>query len=98
MTFGIATVLGMVAGSLAYSLATKTFRWEGFASTEDLAHHLVGGALMGFGGVVALGCTIGQGASGLSVLSLGAVITVVAIVIGSRLALRYQMWRVELSG
>lgn len=97
MTFGIATVLGMICGSAAYAVATRSFRWEGFANTEDLANHLVGGLLMGFGGVVALGCTIGQGASGLSVLSLGALLTVVSIVIGSRLALRYQMWRIDVS-
>jgi uncharacterized protein len=95
LTFGIASVLGMLGGSAAYALATKSFRWEGFANTEDLANHLVGGALMGFGGVVAMGCTVGQGGSGLSVLSLGALLTVLAIVIGSRLALRYQEWRIE---
>ena len=60
MTFGIASVLGMFAGSLAWSLATKSFRLESFRDAEDLINHLVGGALMGFGGVLALGCTIGQ--------------------------------------
>jgi uncharacterized protein len=95
LTFGVAAVLGMMAGGWAVAVATKTFRWESFANAEDLANHLVGGVMMGFGGVTALGCTIGQGASGLSVLSLGAIITVLAIVIGSRLALAYQMWRIE---
>jgi uncharacterized protein len=95
LTFGIAAVLGMIAGGAVVALATKTFRWESFANAEDLANHLVGGMMMGFGGVTALGCTIGQGASGLSVLSLGAIITVIAIVIGSRLALRYQLYRID---
>jgi len=63
MTFGIATVLGMFAGSLAWSLATGRSGWRAFANAEDLINHLVGGALMGFGGVLALGCTIGQGVS-----------------------------------
>ena len=64
VTFGIAGVLGMAVGSAAMALATRTFRWEGFASTEDLVNHIVGGVLMGFGGVCALGCTIGQGLTG----------------------------------
>ena len=73
LTFGIAAVLGMIAGSAAMALATKSFRWEGFASTEDLVNHVVGGILMGFGGVTALGCTIGQGLSGLSTLAVGSI-------------------------
>jgi hypothetical protein len=60
VTFGIAGVLGILVGSAAMALATKSFRWEGFKTTEDLANHVVGGILMGFGGVTALGCTIGQ--------------------------------------
>ncbi len=54
VTFGIAGVLGMLAGSAAYALASRTFRWEGFGSVEDVGNHLVGAVLMGFGGVTAL--------------------------------------------
>ena len=93
VTFGIASVLGVIVGACAMALATKTFRWEGFASTEDLANHLIGAALMGFGGVLALGCTVGQGLSGMSTLAVGSLITVAAIVIGCRAALAYQMRR-----
>src|SRR5438552_17568995 len=60
VTFGIAGVLGMLLGSGAMALATRTFRWEGFASVEDLVNHIVGGGLVGFGGVTALGCTSGR--------------------------------------
>ncbi len=77
------------------SLATRSFRWEGFAGTEDTANHLVGAVLMGVGGVTAMGCTIGQGLSGLSTLALGSFIAFGAIVAGAVLALRYQMWRLE---
>lgn len=98
VTFGIASVLGVVVGSCLMSLITKTFRWEGFASTEDLANHLVGASLMGFGGVLALGCTVGQGLSGMSTLAVGSLITVIAIVIGCRAALAYQMRRLEREG
>jgi uncharacterized protein len=95
VTFGIASVLGVIAGSGLMSLVTKTFHWESFANTEDLANHLVGAALMGFGGVLAMGCTVGQGLSGMSTLALGSIITVAAIVTGCRAALAYQMWRLD---
>jgi len=95
VTFGIAGVLGMLAGSMAMALATKTFRWEGFASVEDVVNHIVGAVLMGFGGVTALGCTIGQGLTGLSTLAVGSIITFASIVGGCAAAVRYQMWRIE---
>jgi uncharacterized membrane protein YedE/YeeE len=85
----------VVAGAAAGALASGQFRWEGFASTEDTAHHLVGAALMGFGGVAALGCTIGQGLSGVSTLALGSLLALAAIIAGAVLGLRYQSWRVE---
>ena len=93
VTFGIAGVLGMAVGSAAMALATRTFRWEGFASTEDLVNHIVGGVLMGFGGVCALGCTIGQGLTGISTLALGSFIALAAIIAGCATALKYQYWR-----
>jgi uncharacterized protein len=93
VTFGIAGVLGMAVGSAAMALATRRFRWEGFASVEDLVNHIVGGVLMGFGGVTALGCTVGQGLSGISTLAIGSFIALAAIVGGCVAALKYQYWR-----
>jgi uncharacterized membrane protein YedE/YeeE len=93
ITYGIASGLGVIAGSAAYAIATRTFRWEGFRDAEDTANHIVGGLLMGFGGVCALGCTIGQGISGFSTLAAGSIITFVCIVIGSALTMKYQYWR-----
>jgi uncharacterized membrane protein YedE/YeeE len=93
VTFGIAGVIGLAVGAAAVALATRSFRWEGFASIEDLVNHLVGGVLMGFGGVTALGCTIGQGLTGISTLALGSLIAFAAIVAGSVAAVRYQYWR-----
>jgi uncharacterized protein len=95
VTFGIAGVLGMLAGSAAYALAAKTFRWEGFGSVEDVANHLVGATMMGFGGVTALGCTIGQGITGVSTLAVGSFLALAAIVIGCLSAVKYQGWRME---
>ena len=95
VTFGIAGVLGMLIGAAGMAIATRTFRWEGFTTTEDLANHVVGGILMGFGGVTALGCTIGQGLSGVSTLAVGSFLALGAIVAGCVAALKYQMWRLE---
>jgi len=95
VTFGIAGVLGMIAGSAAMALATRTFRWEGFGSVEDVANHIVGAIFMGFGGVTALGCTIGQGLTGISTLAVGSLLTFGSIVVGSVAAVKYQMWRIE---
>jgi uncharacterized membrane protein YedE/YeeE len=95
LSFGIASVLGVIAGSAAYALATRTFRWEGFASMADLRNQLVGAMLMGFGGVTALGCTIGQGLSGLSTLAMGSFIAVAGIMAGSVATLKYMLWKME---
>lgn len=95
VTFGIAGVLGMIAGSAAYALASRTFRWEGFGSVEDVANHMVGGVLMGFGGVTALGCTIGQGLTGISTLAFGSILAFASIIAGCVAAVRYQIWRLD---
>jgi uncharacterized membrane protein YedE/YeeE len=98
ITYGIASAAGVIAGSAAYALATRTFRWEGFRDAEDTANHIVGGVLMGFGGITALGCTIGQGITGVSTLALGSIMTFVAIVAGSALTMKYQEWRIGREG
>lgn len=97
LTFGIASVLGTIAGAAAYALASRTFRWEGFASLADLRNQLLGAVLMGAGGVTALGCTIGQGLSGLSTLALGSGIAVGGIVLGGVAMLKVILWWEERS-
>ncbi len=98
LTLGIVSAVGIFAGSLAMALTTRSFRWEGFGGTEDLANHLVGGALMGVGGVMALGCTVGQGLSGVSTLSLGSFLALISIIAGAVIALRYQTWHIMHEG
>jgi uncharacterized membrane protein YedE/YeeE len=98
VTYGIASAAGVIAGSAAYALASRSFRWEGFRDAEDTANHIVGGLLMGFGGITALGCTIGQGISGFSTLALGSIITFVAIVAGAAAAMKLQYWRIAREG
>lgn len=91
ISFGMVTSLGVILGALLVSLLSKTFRWEGFTNTRDLAQHLIGAVMMGFGGVLAMGCTVGQGLSGVSTLALGSILTLVFIVLGAIAALKYQM-------
>ena len=98
LTIGIVSVVGMVAGSAAHAMLTRSFRWEGFRDAQDTGQHLVGALLMGVGGVAALGCTVGQGLSGVATLSLGSFVAVAAIVAGALLALRWQVWRIERAG
>ncbi len=95
LTIGIVAMAGVVAGSAAMAMASRVFRREGFANVEDTANHLVGANPMGVGGVAALGCTVGQGLSGLSTLSLGSMLAVAAIICGAVAALRHQVWRVD---
>jgi uncharacterized protein len=95
LTIGIVCTLGVVAGSAAVALATRRFHWEGFGGTEDTANHLAGATLMGVGGVTALGCTVGQGLSGVSTLALGSFIALAGIIAGAVLGLRWQIWRLE---
>lgn len=95
LTFGVVTVVGVVVGSLLCALLDRSFRWEGFSSTQDTALHLVGAVCMGVGGVTALGCTVGQGMSGLSTLSLSSVIAVTGIMVGAVLGFRFQIWLLE---
>jgi uncharacterized protein len=98
LSIGIVSTLGVVLGSAAVALATRSFRWEGFGGVEDTANHLVGAVLMGVGGVAAVGCTVGQGLSGVSTLAIGSFIALAAIIAGAVLALRWQVWRLERSG
>jgi uncharacterized membrane protein YedE/YeeE len=93
LTFGIMAVAGVIVGSFLWSVVTRSFRIEWFASTKDFANHVVGAVLMGFGGVLAMGCTIGQGITGVSTLALGSIITFGAIVAGSAATMKYQYWK-----
>jgi uncharacterized membrane protein YedE/YeeE len=95
LTLGIVCALGVVLGAAVVALATRSFRWEGFRGTEDTANHIVGAVLMGVGGVTAVGCTVGQGLSGISTLALGSFIALAGIIGGAWLGLRWQTWRLE---
>jgi uncharacterized membrane protein YedE/YeeE len=93
INFGIATVLGLISGAFLYALISRRFRFEGFASVPDMRNHILGGVLMGIGGVVGFGCTVGQGVTGMSTLSLGSALTLVAIIFGSALTMKFHFHR-----
>jgi uncharacterized protein len=95
LTVGIVAVAGVLCGSAAMALAGRGFRWEGFGGTSDLGHHLAGAVLMGVGGVTALGCSIGQGITGVSTLSLTSFVAAASMIGGAVVGVKYQMWRVE---
>jgi hypothetical protein len=98
INFGIAVVFGLLAGSFAYSIVSGSFRIESFNDRSDLVNHLAGGFLMGFGGVISLGCTIGQGITGMSTLALGSLITLIFIILGCAFTLKMQYYLYDEKG
>lgn len=85
--FGIVSVLGVICGSLVVSAARQEIQWEAFDDAREMRRHLVGAVLMGVGGVLAKGCTIGQGLTAGSVLSVLVPLTLIGIFIGAKLGL-----------
>ena len=92
LTFGVATIFGVVVGSFIYTLMFRKIRIEWFASWNDFIRHVIGALLMGIGGVLAMGCTIGQGITGVSTLALGSILTLIAIIAGSAATMKYQYY------
>jgi hypothetical protein len=90
INFGICAMAGVVTGSLLYALVTRSFRVEWFTSLTDFLRHAAGGVMMGLGGVLAMGCTIGQGVTGISTLAAGSLLALVSIVAGSALIMRLE--------
>ena len=95
INFGIAVVLGMIVGSFLYAISSGNFRVEAFANRADMRNHLIAGVLMGFGGVLSFGCTIGQGVSGMSTLALGSLVALLSIMLGSALTMKVQYYMLD---
>ena len=93
INFGVVALAGVIAGSFIYAMATRGFRIEWFVSMKDFANHAIGGLLMGVGGVLSMGCTVGQAITGMSTVALGAFLTFMAIVAGAAITMKYQYWR-----
>jgi uncharacterized membrane protein YedE/YeeE len=88
LNFGVATVGGVFAGSLLTALATGRFHLEGYSSPRHMLRSAGGAALMGIGGVMAFGCSIGQGLTGVSTLALASIVAVAGILLGATAGLR----------
>lgn len=95
INFGIMALTGLVIGAFVYALAARVFRIEWFANKADFARHAAGGVLMGIGGVLAMGCTIGQAVTGVSTLAVGSILTFGAIVAGAAGTMKVQYWRMS---
>ncbi|MEO1490632.1 MAG: YeeE/YedE family protein [Pseudomonadota bacterium] len=89
LSFGIGSVGGVILGALIGSMSRGHFRWEACDDPGELGRQILGGALMGVGGVLALGCSIGQGLTAFSTLALSAPVVLAAIFAGTALGLRH---------
>ena len=98
ISFGVAAVFGVILGSFLYAILSGKFRLETFISQGDMIRHMLGGVLMGFGGVLALGCTIGQGITGMSTLALGSLFALVSIIFGSALTMKIDYYQMDENG
>ena len=95
ISFGVAAVFGVIFGSFLYVVLTRKFRIEYFVGRDDMIRHILGGILMGFGGVLALGCTVGQGITGMSTLALGSLLALVSIIFGSALTMKTEYYLMD---
>ena len=93
INFGMSALAGVIVGSLIYAVVSGNFRIEWFVNFGDFANHAVGAVLMGIGGVLAMGCTVGQAITGVSTLALGSMLTFAAIVAGAAGTMKFQYWR-----
>lgn len=91
LEFGIGVLAGVILGSFLSALYDREFRWEAFDDDREMRRHLVGAVLMGGGGVLAGGCTIGQGISAGSVMALSWPISVAGMMIGARVGIAFLM-------
>lgn len=93
LTFGVVAVAGVVLGSLLWALLSRSFRFEWFSSSADVFNHVIGAVLMGIGGTLAMGCTVGQAITGVSTLAIGSILTFGAIFLGSALTMKVQYYK-----
>ncbi|MBT8112689.1 MAG: YeeE/YedE family protein [Gammaproteobacteria bacterium] len=98
INFGIAVVFGMIVGSFLYAIISGNFRIETFNNKSEMVNHLVGAVMMGFGGVLSFGCTIGQGVTGMSTLAIGSFLTLASIIFGSALTMKIQYHMLDEKG
>ena len=93
LTFGVTALISTIVGSFVYSLISNNLRIEWFANKHDFFRHFIGAVLIGIGGVLSLGCTIGQGVSGVSTLAIGSIITLLSIIFGASLMMKIEYYK-----
>jgi uncharacterized membrane protein YedE/YeeE len=98
--YGVASVLGVVCGAGMMAIVKDEVRWEAFDDVREMRRHLLGAVLMGLGGVMARGCTIGQGMSAGSILAVSAPLVMLGVLIGARIGLAVllegrSLWRMR---
>ena len=93
LTFGVTALISTIVGSFVYALISNNLRIEWFANKDDFIRHFVGAVLIGIGGVLSLGCTIGQGVSGVSTLAIGSIITLLSIIFGASLMMKIEYYK-----
>ena len=93
LTFGVTALISTIVGSFVYSLISSNLRIEWFANKHDFFRHFIGAVLIGIGGVLSLGCTIGQGVSGVSTLAIGSIITLLSIIFGASLMMKIEYYK-----
>ncbi len=93
ISFGLVALIGVAVGSFVWSILSRSFRFEWFVNFKDFITHAIGAVLMGIGGVLAMGCTIGQAVTGVSTLAIGSILTFGSIVLGSALTMKIQYYK-----
>ena len=92
LTFGVTALLSVIFGAFVYSVLSNNFRIEWFLSKQDFIRHIIGAVLIGVGGVLAMGCTIGQGVTGISTLAIGSLITLIFIILGAAITMKVEFY------
>ena len=88
LSFSVGSVVGVMIGALIGSISRGMFRWEACEDPRELGRQVGGAVLMGVGGVIAMGCSVGQGVSGFATLAWSGPVTLAAIVLGAVVGLR----------
>ncbi|WP_292293687.1 YeeE/YedE family protein [Marivita sp.] len=83
--FGVGLVGGVLIGALLSSLVFGSFRWQSFSAPSETGRYAGGAVLMGVGGVLAGGCTVGAGLAGVPTLSVAALLAILSIAGGALL-------------
>jgi hypothetical protein len=93
ISFGVASLTGVIAGAFIYSVVFRKFHIEWFYSMGDFYSSIIGGVLIGIGGILAMGCTIGHGITGASTLALGSILAMISITLGAAMTMKIMYYR-----